>query len=328
MAACQDTHMRYFVAFVACVAQFVLLVIIFALLGAQKYASIFGAIYVASAILIWRSIVRAKFWHTMNASEPLRARSEDNAGPAPSAGTEPFRDPASSRMHPMNEHEKSFYTQAAQEVVTKRYETALMAKAYSDAEGDENKTSALYIRYRVVELREQHARSQVLASEREKQEQAAAADKLKRDSEISEAQRCREERDKEVRYDGSQTVCPKCRFAGRMRKVFWAATYVVSCPICSNRFQWYYVSSDKVRYLSKEETKKIIAERKLKIKEREAGERDLRRRLASERSKPIAHIYPAKAADGDSMTRLEFCILLGLVLLVVIAWIYFVWIAS
>ncbi|MDO9541003.1 MAG: hypothetical protein Q7J98_01600 [Kiritimatiellia bacterium] len=57
----------------------------------------------------------------------------------------------------MNTNEEYFYETAAQEVATKQFVPGLMAKAFSECNGDEKKTIARYIKYRVGQLQEQFA---------------------------------------------------------------------------------------------------------------------------------------------------------------------------
>ena len=316
--------MKYFLSLVICAVYFVLLVIIFALLGAQKYGAIFATIYVVSVIFIWRKIVHAKFWVRNGPTTVAQASIGRN-----DCHTSPFRDPSfriadRESEHSMDEDEKLFYTKAAREAAERKYEPALFAKAYSDSEGDENKTIALYIRYRVVELREQHEHALAQAAERKKQEQELVDARLKRENELQEELRLKEMQEKcEMSADG-RTVCPNCGYAGRMRHKIWdISDETVVCPLCANNFKWHYVSSDKVRYSTDEETKEILAERKRKNKEREKRERDLRRRLELERSEPVEPINPDNGTVSGSMKRAEYYTWLGIVLLVVMAWIYF-----
>jgi hypothetical protein len=52
----------------------------------------------------------------------------------------------------MNKVEEEFYEIAAKEIATKKMVPALAAKAFSDADGDERKTFARYIKLRVEQL--------------------------------------------------------------------------------------------------------------------------------------------------------------------------------
>jgi hypothetical protein len=53
----------------------------------------------------------------------------------------------------LGEREQQFYDLAAREVAERTVVRGIMAKAFSDAGGDERKAVALYIKYRVKNLR-------------------------------------------------------------------------------------------------------------------------------------------------------------------------------
>jgi hypothetical protein len=55
---------------------------------------------------------------------------------------------------------ENFYSIAANEIADKTFSKGLMAKAYSDTEGDEAKTKALYIKLRVTQLEELYKQEQ------------------------------------------------------------------------------------------------------------------------------------------------------------------------
>jgi MinD-like ATPase involved in chromosome partitioning or flagellar assembly len=57
---------------------------------------------------------------------------------------------------PMSEIEKALYAVAAEEVAKQQLDQAVMSKAISESDGDKNKAIALYLRYRVAELRQQY----------------------------------------------------------------------------------------------------------------------------------------------------------------------------
>jgi len=63
---------------------------------------------------------------------------------------------AAASEQPMNALEKALYSIAAQEVAQKNVDPAIMSKAFSESAGDEKKAVAIYLRYRVAELREQY----------------------------------------------------------------------------------------------------------------------------------------------------------------------------
>jgi hypothetical protein len=55
---------------------------------------------------------------------------------------------------------ENFYSIAANEIADKTFSKGLMARAYSDTEGDEAKTKALYIKLRVTQLEELYKQEQ------------------------------------------------------------------------------------------------------------------------------------------------------------------------
>ena len=55
----------------------------------------------------------------------------------------------------MDELEESLYKQVAMEVASKTMQTAIAAKAFSEADGDEKKATARYIKLRVAQLRKE-----------------------------------------------------------------------------------------------------------------------------------------------------------------------------
>lgn len=87
---------------------------------------------------------------------------------------------------PMDDGNKEFYTKAGSEIASKTYDQALFTKAFSESAGDENKAKALYIRYRVNELRQQHKKAK---EEVEQQRIEAELQQLKRTEEAAEKQR-------------------------------------------------------------------------------------------------------------------------------------------
>jgi hypothetical protein len=88
----------------------------------------------------------------------------------------------------MNKLEHHLYATAAQEVAAKKFVPALMAKAFSDADGDEKKTIARYIKLRVQHLAEEFVAAQTeaetrqarQAKEREHRQRADAEAELRR----------------------------------------------------------------------------------------------------------------------------------------------------
>lgn len=55
----------------------------------------------------------------------------------------------------MNSNTEKYYAIAAQEVASNKFIPGIMAKAFSDANGDEKITIAIYLRLRVIQLEEQ-----------------------------------------------------------------------------------------------------------------------------------------------------------------------------
>lgn len=60
-----------------------------------------------------------------------------------------------SESNSMDEFEESLYEQAAMEVASKTMRPAIAAKAFSEADGDEQKSTARYIKLRVAQLRKE-----------------------------------------------------------------------------------------------------------------------------------------------------------------------------
>jgi len=121
--------------------------------------------------------------------------------------------------------EEQLYAIAGQEVASRNMSPGLMAKALSDAEGDERKAAATYIKLRVEQLRaEQAAR--------------AAAEVL-----LAKRRRVLMEEDKRLKETARQTRCPKCGYLGKMKLSFWCfiTEEDCKCPKCNHRFRWYYV---------------------------------------------------------------------------------------
>jgi len=56
-------------------------------------------------------------------------------------------------VRPMDLLEEQFYAYAAEELRKDKCSPGLMAKAFSEAEGDEKKADALYIKLRVIQLK-------------------------------------------------------------------------------------------------------------------------------------------------------------------------------
>jgi len=69
----------------------------------------------------------------------------------------------------MDTLEEQFYAVAAQEVATKNTSPGVMAKAFADANGDEKKAIAKYIRLRVSQQKEAHKAAVAQAARHESQ---------------------------------------------------------------------------------------------------------------------------------------------------------------
>lgn len=105
----------------------------------------------------------------------------------------------------MNTIEEHFYETAAREVASKQVVPGLMAKAFSECDGDEKKTIARYIKYRVVQLHDQY-RGEI--ARRQMHERARQKD---------EAQRIKAEERRSADQEGlqqtllpSERLCPHC----------------------------------------------------------------------------------------------------------------------
>jgi Fe2+ transport system protein B len=85
----------------------------------------------------------------------------------------------------MSDLEEKFYEIAAQELATKQVAVGLMAKAYSECDGDEKKASARYIKLRVEQLKQE------LYAQRKNEEAIKQA--LTKQAQHEERKRLREE---------------------------------------------------------------------------------------------------------------------------------------
>lgn len=84
----------------------------------------------------------------------------------------------------MTKEEERYYERAAFEIAAKKMAPALAAKAFSETEGDERKTAALYIKYRVIQLAEDERRE--AADLKKRQAAQAAQDNLHSEREQQE----------------------------------------------------------------------------------------------------------------------------------------------
>jgi hypothetical protein len=126
----------------------------------------------------------------------------------------------------MNRLEERLYEIAAQEVATKKFMPALMAKAFSDADGDEKKTIARYIRLRVRDLAEDFARQQ---AQEEARRQAAKREELER---LRHHDRVERDLTGEAMCLGCRQVVPKSELH------YWQAHDVYCHEACLNRLNF------------------------------------------------------------------------------------------
>ena len=112
--------------------------------------------------------------------------------------------------------------------------------------GDKDKTVALYIKYRVAQLKDEcSAVAQArLASEK---------DRAKRAEVEAKNRRAEEQQDTENLRRDLITICKKCGFVGAMKSSLFPPeghvpfTPACKCPQCGKRFDWYYVPSVEIR---------------------------------------------------------------------------------
>jgi DNA-directed RNA polymerase subunit M/transcription elongation factor TFIIS len=124
-----------------------------------------------------------------------------------------------------------FYDEVARELQGIPPIPGLWTKAYAEMGGDDAKARALYIKYRVANLKEEERNARI---------------KLQREEEERKKEETRDRATMKLRL---MTICKKCGFAGCMNPtliepknhVFFATT--CKCPKCSHRFDWYYVPS-------------------------------------------------------------------------------------
>ena len=84
----------------------------------------------------------------------------------------------------MKHSDAPFYEKAASELTTKTADRGLLAKAFSISMGDESKTKALYIQFRVEQLKSQATEHAVTETENISAEKrrAAAEDKARKEA--------------------------------------------------------------------------------------------------------------------------------------------------
>lgn len=138
--------------------------------------------------------------------------------------------------------DNDLFEMAAQEVSNHAVMKGIMARAFSDALGEKDKSVALYIKYRVANLKEE--RELFLRKKSEEERNARIKSQME-----EEGRKKEEPRDKTSMKYRLMTVCKNCGSAGCMGPAFipptdhgfFAAT--CKCPKCSHRFDWYYVPS-------------------------------------------------------------------------------------
>src|ERR1017187_7565518 len=127
-----------------------------------------------------------------------------------------------------------FYDEVARELQEKSLVAGLWTKAFAEMDGDDAKARALYIKYRVANLKDK--REAFLKQKRE--EELNAGIKLARETAEREK---KEAEDREMMKQKLMTICKKCGYAGSME--FSLICSDCKCPKCSHRFDWYYVPS-------------------------------------------------------------------------------------
>lgn len=145
----------------------------------------------------------------------------------------------------MNSDDVLFET-AAREVSDQTFVKGIMARAFSEALGDKDKTLALYIKHRVANLKEDRE----IILQRKKQEELAAVEKLHKEE---EDRKCAEEADRNNTKVRLITICRNCGFSGPMQPSFippddytpFSSNAPCKCPKCSVRFIWYYVPPEQ-----------------------------------------------------------------------------------
>jgi len=127
-----------------------------------------------------------------------------------------------------------FYQQAGNEVDSQKVISVTMTRAFSDALGDKDKAIALYIKYRVQQLRDEHEAREKGRLEEERRIEAKTQE------------------DRSVMKLRFMTVCRRCGYAGAMKDSWLsgdnhtALARVAKCPKCKHRFDWYYVPSAEI----------------------------------------------------------------------------------
>lgn len=138
-----------------------------------------------------------------------------------------------------------YYEIAGQEVANQSVAKGTMARAFSEALGDKDKTVALYIKLRVEDLKRE--RDEALRKKAEAERFA-----------VLQAERLEKERERQLENDRStmewyrRTICKQCGYAGAMLHAMIPSgdhnlfSVACKCPRCSHRFDWYYVPSKEM----------------------------------------------------------------------------------
>jgi len=122
-----------------------------------------------------------------------------------------------------------FYDQAAEEIRNNRMNQGLWLRAFSDTKGDPLKANALYAKYRVESLKEQHLEQQRLRARQEQenssQQKVVAAQKIERLKEEKTVKSIIEKRLKK-RGKGLQDLT-------LTERIFWAfVVFMALCAVC------------------------------------------------------------------------------------------------
>ena len=131
-----------------------------------------------------------------------------------------------------NAGDDKFYDEVARELQEKQLVAGLWTKAYAEMGGDEAKARALYIKYRVANLKEEQRNAHFkLQSEEEERKKGDKGNRATMKSKLI-------------------TICKKCGYTGSMKPspFHYAGEHSLfgtacKCPKCSHRFDWYYIHS-------------------------------------------------------------------------------------
>ena len=112
----------------------------------------------------------------------------------------------------MNDIEEHFYETAAREVASNQVVPGLMARSFSECDGDEKKTIARYIKYRAVQLHDQYRDefARRLMQERARQKDEAQRRKDEEKLRKAEERRSAEQERLQQTLLPSERLCPHC----------------------------------------------------------------------------------------------------------------------